>query len=190
MVYVVDTTFIQLHFLIKFLLQSSGERTAPIRASSVCSMDTTLTRLSCVCGETSLYLPGRSVLRYQCCCCDCRRGLAVCTENGGPPYPPAPDLLYFPNRLQVLQGVDHLRCFTLLDGYPTRRIVATCCWTALLGDHPSYDSVRLVTYPNPAIFTPHQERPVDKRIFQGDMSLAELEALGLEPDQSLQPDRA
>jgi hypothetical protein len=107
----------------------------------------------------------------------------VCTENGGPPCPPAPDLLYFPNRLQVVQGVENLRCFTLLEGYPTRRVVATCCWTALLGDHPSYDSVRLVTYPNPAIFTPHQDRPVDKRIFQEDMSLAELGALGPAPDR-------
>ncbi|KAJ1434714.1 hypothetical protein B484DRAFT_282711 [Ochromonadaceae sp. CCMP2298] len=142
--------------------------------------------LSCVCGETSIHLPGKPVLRYECCCCDCRRGLAVCQERGGAKPPLVPDLLYFPNRLQVISGKDHLRCFTLLKGYPTRRVVAVCCWTALLADHPSYESVRLVTYPIPAVITLDDEsevcRPVDTRIFQDDMSAAELAALGPAPN--------
>lgn len=145
--------------------------------------------LSCACGATTITIPTdcKSILRYQCCCVDCRKGLAVFGSRGAPPPPRVPDLVYFPNILHVDTGRENLRCFVLKAGFPTRRLVATCCWTTLLGDHPAYGGVRFVAYNGPAKLqmngvssddgriTPLQ--PVDSRIYKGDMAPAELAAL-------------
>eukprot|EP00747_Dinoflagellata_sp_TGD_P130137 gnl/TRDRNA2_/TRDRNA2_174788_c1_seq4.p1 gnl/TRDRNA2_/TRDRNA2_174788_c1~~gnl/TRDRNA2_/TRDRNA2_174788_c1_seq4.p1 ORF type:complete len:206 (+),score=25.86 gnl/TRDRNA2_/TRDRNA2_174788_c1_seq4:47-664(+) len=139
--------------------------------------------LQCVCQSVEIVLSSPPVQRFLCCCCDCRRGLSWCTEQGGPSQPAVPgvpDLVYFPNELAVSRGANKLAAFVLREGYPTKRIVATCCWTALLGDHPAYASERLVTYNQPGVLQLQGDiplRPPDARIFVGDMSDEELKAL-------------
>jgi hypothetical protein len=121
------------------------------------------------------------VNRLECCCRDCRKGLAWCTSKGGPPPPPVPDLVYFPNAIRVDKGVEHLGCYLIKKEYNTRRVVAKCCWTCLVGDHPSYRGLRLVSYYSPPALLSLQNGenclPVQRRIFQDDMTPEELTAL-------------
>ena len=141
--------------------------------------------LTCSCGQVEFNLPCRSVLRFECCCCDCRKGHELCHAKGGPAPPPVPDLVYYPNALMVERGHEHLRCFTIQEGFPTRRVVATCCWTAMVADHPAYAGKRFVAYQGPATLKctgievngRSPLRAPDGRIFQSDMSAAELAAL-------------
>jgi hypothetical protein len=148
--------------------------------------------LLCSCGQVRIHLALAAVHRNQCCCVDCRKGIRWCVEQGGPPVrsdtaledPPA-DLLYFPNALSVVRGEEHLKCFVLKSGFPTKRLVASCCWTALCGDNPNYKRCVLVTYPGHATIEPDSSadegtraiRSYDARIRQDDMSDGEVAQL-------------
>jgi hypothetical protein len=137
--------------------------------------------LTCKCKKVELNIPLRSVLRFECCCCDCRKGHEMCHRQGGPLPPALPDVVYYPNLLMVAHGREHLRCFTIQAGFPTRRVVATCCWTAMIADHPAYEATRFAAYHGPATIKctglsvngKSPLRPPDDRIFQKDMTPAE-----------------
>ena len=146
--------------------------------------------LRCVCGQVRLNFPQPAVLRRECCCVDCRKGLRWCVERGGPPVrsdcaetsdPPA-DLLYYPNALSIDSGSANLKCYVIKSGFPTKRVVASCCWTVLCGDHPNYKGILVVTYPGHAILENDctdgtSTRPFDSRQRENDMSASELAAL-------------
>jgi hypothetical protein len=56
-------------------------------------------------------------------------------------------------------------------------MIATCCWTALCGDHPVYEGVRLVVYNDTAqLVVDSPLRSPDRRIYEEDLS-AKLRAL-------------
>mmetsp|Transcript_9833 Transcript_9833/g.24210 ORF Transcript_9833/g.24210 Transcript_9833/m.24210 type:complete len:296 (+) Transcript_9833:97-984(+) len=135
--------------------------------------------ISCTCGKVKVSFLFSPVQRKECCCCDCRKGLSWCTEQGGEQPPPVPDLVYFPNAIKVEAGFEHLRCFLLQKNYNTHRVVASCCWTPLIGDHPAYGGLRVVSYNRPGKLSMNQGqlRPVDARIFQDDMTKDELQSL-------------
>lgn len=143
--------------------------------------------LSCACEAVQLSIPAdcKAILRFECCCCDCRKGLGVHSGNGAPRPPAVPDLVYYPNVLMATEGREHLRCFQLQEGYPTRRLVAACCWTVLAADHPGCAGRRFVVYNGPAklramgtsVNGRSPLRPADDRIFQDDMTAAELATL-------------
>lgn len=141
--------------------------------------------LTCTCGKVEFNIPCKSVLRYECCCCDCNKFHVLCHAKGGAPPPPVADLVYYPNAFMIERGLQHLRCFTIQRGYPSRRVVATCCWTAMLADHPYYEGKRVAMYNGPATLkstgTAVQGRspllPADDRIFQADMTPEQLAAL-------------
>eukprot|EP00971_Amphidinium_carterae_P106997 2119389-Amphidinium_carterae.2 len=42
--------------------------------------------------------------------------------------------------------MEHVGFYKMREGYPTTRLYAKCCWTVLLGDHPSYKEKIVVTY--------------------------------------------
>jgi hypothetical protein len=153
----------------------------------------------------AITFPLRPVQRFECCCVDCRKGLAVCAAQRGEPPPALPDLVYFPNAFAVASGAGKLRCFTLKQGYPTKRVVASCCHTPLLADHPAYGGLRVVAYRNaPASLrmapswgedggpaAPRGLRPPDARIYQTDMAAVELALLPGPPVAEVaRPDRA
>eukprot|EP00470_Lotharella_oceanica_P003568 CAMPEP_0170172460 /NCGR_PEP_ID=MMETSP0040_2-20121228/5690_1 /TAXON_ID=641309 /ORGANISM="Lotharella oceanica, Strain CCMP622" /LENGTH=293 /DNA_ID=CAMNT_0010413119 /DNA_START=174 /DNA_END=1055 /DNA_ORIENTATION=+ len=134
--------------------------------------------LRCVCNKVRIHFPMVPFKRLQCCCCDCRKGIAFSASRGGKQGPVAPDLVYFLNAMKVESGFEFLRCFLIQKGYNTRRVYATCCWTALLGDHPAYQGICVVTYNDPTIIelddTKAALRPFDNRIFEKDMTKEEL----------------
>jgi hypothetical protein len=86
--------------------------------------------------------------------------------------------------------MEHLRCFLIKEGYNTRRVVADCCWTCILGDHPAYEGLHFVSYNKPEIISFKGQdaslRPVDERINKNDMATEELVSLPMEgtPDPS------
>jgi hypothetical protein len=151
--------------------------------------------ISCQCGQVSVSVFAPPLRRLQCCCIDCRYGLQWCAEEGGPAPKTIPaDLVYFPNALRVDHGLDLLKCLLIKEGYNTRRIVASCCWTCLLGDHPSYEGLRFVVYNNSAIVQiihasassedasaeeqPHRLLlPASRRIFESDLTPEERATL-------------
>jgi len=148
-----------------------------------------MAQLKCKCGTVAIHLRLPPVLRYECCCVDCRKGLATCAVLRREPPPALSDNVFFPNALTVVSGTAKLRCLVIKRHYPTRRVVASCCDTPLLADHPAYAGKRLAAYNNaPAVLrtlaagSPQEEsaaalRPVDARIYQDDMTAAELAAL-------------
>ena len=144
--------------------------------------------LNCQCKSVRISIPKRSILRYECCCCDCRKALSFFPSKGNGPQPPTlPDIAYFPNLLMVTEGRRHLRCFTLAPGFPSRRVYASCCWTCLLADNPAYEAKRFAVMANAwegmvvccgtARDGQSPLAPADARIRQGDMTDAELAAL-------------
>ena len=140
--------------------------------------------LSCVCNQTKISIASAPIRRVECCCMDCRKGVAWCHTAKGGPEPPHPflvaDLVYFPNLLKVECGREYLKAYLIQQNYNTRRVVATCCWTVLLGDHPAYQQERFVTYPPPAVLSLAsgvQLFPPTRRIFTQDLTPEELESL-------------
>ena len=154
--------------------------------SAAADLESAIAHLSCRCGKVEISLPFKSILRYECCCCDCRKGLAFFhTSKGGPTPPTIPDIVYYPNLLMVMSGRSLLRCFTIAKQFPSRRIYASCCWTPLLADNPAYQAKRIAVFNGPArlkvngTFVAGRSplHPPDDRIRTGDMTPAELGAL-------------
>lgn len=146
--------------------------------------------IRCQCNQVRISIPFPPVRRLECCCCDCRKSLKLFADQGGPTPEPLADVVYFPNALRVDSGMEHLRSFLVREGSNTRRIVAECCWTCVLCDHPSYDGIRFATYNRPAFVHLGDMgplRPPDGRIFQQDMTQEELATLPPEPRGT--PDR-
>mmetsp|Transcript_12230 Transcript_12230/g.22622 ORF Transcript_12230/g.22622 Transcript_12230/m.22622 type:complete len:234 (-) Transcript_12230:222-923(-) len=106
-------------------------------------------RAVCKCGtvEIALLSGVAPYKRLECCCYDCHDALAYAQKRGGPPVKTRhQDLIYFPNDLKVLRGMEQVGFYKMREGYPTTRLYAKCCWTVLLGDHPSYKGKIVVTY--------------------------------------------
>ena len=88
-------------------------------------------------------------------------------------HPLLVDLTYFPNAVKVEKGKEFLKPCMIQPKYNTRRLVATCCGTPILGDHPSYQGKRIVTYIPPSILKLRKDvdrMPARMRIFQDDLT--------------------
>lgn len=145
--------------------KSSLIETKPSSSSCSSSYNSSATILSCECQKVQIATAFLPIDRVECCCCDCRLAVRWCHETLGGPAARRPDivdLLYFPNALRILQpdddieqgGVDSvlalLRVYMIQKGYNTRRVVATCCGTPMLGDHPNYRRRKFVSFQPPA----------------------------------------
>ncbi|CAB9502584.1 expressed unknown protein [Seminavis robusta] len=149
--------------------------------------------LECTCGNVILSIAGPPVNRLECCCVDCRLALQWCQrERGGPRFSdPAVDLIYFRNCLQIEQGGEHLEVYLIAPnkGYNTQRVIAACCGTAMVGDHPYFQQPNiLVTYPDTAELTlkgghgSHQKMMMPKRrIHDADLGHNDAMRQKLEP---------
>lgn len=147
-------------------------------------------KLCCNCGEVVISTALPPTYRTECCCVDCRKALKWCESRGGRNPPPLVDLLYFPNALKVDRGRDRLCCYLLKKGYDTRRVVATCCWTSLVADHPSYKGkvFNLCNWrASLALADQKALPPVFRRLFQSDMTAEELAALPPESPPPIKP---
>lgn len=138
--------------------------------------------VSAVCKRTIISIASPAINRLECCCVDCNKGIQWCTDQGGPASSHAliADLVYFPNLVKVQSGRQHLKVFLIKKEYNTRRVVATCCWTPLLGDHPNYRNQRIVAYLPHIVLNLKKELilfPPASRFFTKDVSSEELELL-------------
>jgi hypothetical protein len=95
--------------------------------------------VSCRCGQVALETEGKPIAATICHCSSCRdagRQLealsgagTILNKDGGTPF-----ILFRKDRVHCLRGGDHLREHRLNPKSPTRRVVATCCNTAMFLD--------------------------------------------------------
>lgn len=95
--------------------------------------------VSCACGTVSFALSGSPILVAECLCSSCRTaGEILEALPGAPPLLDAKDAtlaaMYRKDRVTCTTGSEMLREFRLRPESPTRRIVATCCNSAMLLD--------------------------------------------------------
>jgi hypothetical protein len=93
----------------------------------------------CRCGKVKLQAVGRPILTASCYCASCQEAghrfeqLAsappVLNPEGGTDY-----VLVRKDRVQCLTGQEHLREHRLKPDSPTRRVIATCCNSAMFLD--------------------------------------------------------
>ncbi len=97
------------------------------------------TRLSCRCGAVALEVRGSPIITVECVCNSCRSAGAFLQA-----LPGAPRLLdekgatlaamVRKDRFACLSGAEHLREYRLKPESGTRRVVATCCNSAMFGE--------------------------------------------------------
>ena len=106
--------------------------------------------ISCNCEKVKLkFTVAQPRMRLECCCVDCNDAYKWAESKGGPKdsgMGRGADLWYFENDLAVVSGNEHIAFRVLSDGYPTTRLVATCCYSTLCGDHPGYMGNVAVVY--------------------------------------------
>lgn len=93
---------------------------------------TTITEVTCACGQCALALEGRPFVTAECHCTSCRTagerlgGLPLARPmqltNGGTHF-----VLYRKDKVLFIRGQDLLREYRLKADAPTRRVVASCC---------------------------------------------------------------
>jgi hypothetical protein len=94
-------------------------------------------RVSCKCGTVTLELSGEPFMVAECMCESCRTaGRILESVPGAPPLLDTKDAtlaaMYRKDRLTCTAGSEMLREHRLHPESPTRRIVATCCNSAML----------------------------------------------------------
>jgi hypothetical protein len=96
----------------------------------------TARQTSCACGRVRFQAMGEPIMSAVCYCDDCQKGAlpiealpnapSFREADGGTPY-----LTYRDDRFKCLAGEDLLVDYKLTEQAPTRRVVASCCNSAL-----------------------------------------------------------
>lgn len=94
---------------------------------------------SCRCGQVKFEAAGAPILGAVCYCTSCQEAArrfelmpaapAVRDPDGGTDF-----VLYRKDRIRCISGERHLQEHRLTPGSPTRRVLATCCNTAMFLD--------------------------------------------------------
>jgi hypothetical protein len=91
----------------------------------------------CACGAVRLAATGRPIIASVCYCDDCQAAAKQIAANSAAPSSVAdPDggteyLLFRKDRFACRKGFEHLAAVKLKDSSATRRMVATCCNSAM-----------------------------------------------------------
>jgi len=90
--------------------------------------------LACACGQVKLQIEGPPIASVECLCTSCRTaGKILETLPGSPQIVDAkgatPFVMQRKDRVEIVEGADHLRSFRLSPKAATRRVVASCCNT-------------------------------------------------------------
>ena len=93
----------------------------------------------CACGSVELEAIGAPILSTACYCDDCQEGARQieALPNAGPVLDPdggSAYLLYRKDRMKCSKGAERLRDYKIKNESPTRRVVATCCNSAMFLD--------------------------------------------------------
>ena len=96
--------------------------------------------VSCSCGQVECEATGAPIVTVACYCDDCQEGSSQIEElpdaprvrdaDGGTAY-----VLYRKDRLKCSRGRDLLRDLRIREKSPTKRVVASCCNSALYLDY-------------------------------------------------------
>ena len=94
---------------------------------------------TCRCGKVKMEAIGRPILAASCYCTSCQDAGQRLGQLAAAPPVLDPDggtsmILYRKDRVQCLTGRQHLEEHRLKPDSPTRRIVATCCNSAMFLD--------------------------------------------------------
>ena len=88
---------------------------------------------TCRCGKVTLEAVGRPILTASCYCASCqeagRRFGQLLNPDGGTDC-----VLFRKDRVRCVTGQEHLEEHRLKPGSPTRRVLATCCNSAMFAD--------------------------------------------------------
>lgn len=92
--------------------------------------------LECVCGAVTLEVSGEHIVSVECYCDSCRKaGAELQALPGAPPLLESNGatrcVLHRKDRVRCTRGEDRLREHRLAPSATTRRVVATCCNTAM-----------------------------------------------------------
>ncbi|MGH7885221.1 MAG: GFA family protein [Thermodesulfobacteriota bacterium] len=93
----------------------------------------------CLCGSVELEVLGAPILSTACYCDDCQEAARQIEALPNAPSVLDPDggtalLLYRKGRMKFSKGSEHLRDYKIRNESPTRRVVASCCNSAMLLD--------------------------------------------------------
>ncbi len=93
----------------------------------------------CACGSVEIDVYGEPILGAACYCDDCQKGARQLEALPGASQLMGADggtdlLLFRKDRMKCSKGSDFLRDYRITDGSPTRRVVATCCNSAMFLD--------------------------------------------------------
>ena len=94
---------------------------------------------TCQCGEVKLEAVGRPILSVSCYCTSCQEAGRRFEQVASAPPVLDPDggtgfILYRKDRVQFVMGQEYLEERRLKPASPTRRVVATCCNSAMFLD--------------------------------------------------------
>ncbi|HEX4301320.1 MAG TPA: hypothetical protein VHZ78_00910 [Rhizomicrobium sp.] len=91
---------------------------------------------SCACGHVQLETEGAPIFSAVCYCDDCQEGARriealpgagkVLDGDGGSAY-----ILFRKDRVRVIQGAALLKDMKVKDASPTKRVIASCCHSAM-----------------------------------------------------------
>lgn len=100
------------------------------------------TRLDCACGQATLEITGEHIVSVECYCDSCRKAGAHLESLPGAPVLLEANgatrcVLHRKDRVRCLQGAEQLREYRLKPEAVTRRVVATCCNTAMFMEFSS-----------------------------------------------------
>lgn len=143
------------------------------------------TTVTCRCRTVQFELVGAAPLAVILDgCADCRRFNRWAlgdrfAGNVGLLLPPRPALgaplrmHYFPNRVRIVAGEERLLVCKLTEGTETLRVVADCCGSLVLGDHPLYNKKLTVVQAETCVVERgwglDEEQPEDGRIFSASL---------------------
>ena len=106
-------------------------------------------QVTCFCGEVAFTVfNGRVRMARECACNDCYQHMKWCRTVGGPDVPPIPHGGYWDNDIQLDRGEENLMVVMLRESGRSRRLVAKCCYSTLIIDHPGYKQLSFLLFEN------------------------------------------
>lgn len=132
--------------------------------------------VSCFCGETAFKVfNGRVRMARECGCIDCYQHMQWCYFMDGPEVPPILPGGYWDNDVSIERGENNMIVVMLRKNGSSKRMVAKCCYSTLIIDHPGYKKLQFLLFENACripwdneIDPPSVTRPPTDRIFMKD----------------------
>ena len=106
-------------------------------------------QVTCFCGDVAFTVfNGRVRMARECACNDCYQHMKWCRAVGGPDVPPIPHGGYWDNDIQLDRGEENLMVVMMRESGRSRRLVAKCCYSMLIIDHPSNKQFSFLLFEN------------------------------------------